>query len=50
MLNPDFGGYKLPTIEDVPPVEAIIVEGYPGQGPYGAKAIGEGNIVRPRAR
>jgi CO/xanthine dehydrogenase Mo-binding subunit len=46
-VNPDFGGYKLPTIADVPAVEAIIVEGYLGEGPYGAKAVGEGNIVPP---
>lgn len=47
VLNPDFGGYKLPTIADVPEIEAEIVEGYLGKGPYGAKAVGEGNIVPP---
>ncbi|MDG6926583.1 MAG: xanthine dehydrogenase family protein molybdopterin-binding subunit [Nitrososphaerota archaeon] len=46
-VNTDFGGYKLPTIADVPTIEAIIVEGYAGEGPYGAKAVGEGNIVPP---
>jgi CO/xanthine dehydrogenase Mo-binding subunit len=46
-LNPDLGGYKLPTIADVPKVETTIVEGYVGEGPYGAKAVGEGNIVPP---
>ena len=45
--NPSFGDYKLPTAVDVPPIEPIIVEGHYGSGPYGAKGVGEANIVPP---
>jgi CO/xanthine dehydrogenase Mo-binding subunit len=46
-VNPNFGDYKLPTIVDVPMIEPIIVEGHYGSGPYGAKGVGEANIVPP---
>ena len=46
-VNPSFGDYKLPTIADVPPIEPIIIEGHYGSGPYGAKGVGEANIVPP---
>jgi len=46
-VNPSFGDYKLPTIVDVPVIEPIIVEGHYGSGPYGAKGVGEANIVPP---
>jgi CO/xanthine dehydrogenase Mo-binding subunit len=46
-VNPNFGDYKLPTILDVPMIEPIIVEGHYGSGPYGAKGVGEANIVPP---
>lgn len=46
-VNPNLGEYKLPTIMDVPVVEPIIVEGHYGSGPYGAKGVGEANIVPP---
>ena len=45
--NSSFGEYKLPTILDVPMIETIIVEGHLGSGPYGAKGVGEANIVPP---
>jgi CO/xanthine dehydrogenase Mo-binding subunit len=48
-VNPNLGEYKLPTIMDVPPIEPIIVEGHYGSGPYGAKGVGEANIVPPAA-
>ncbi len=47
--NPNFTDYKLPTIMKVPLIEPIIVEGHYGGGPYGAKGVGEGNIVPPAA-
>src|SRR5439155_24068811 len=46
-VNTNMGEYKLPTIMDVPVVDAIIVEGHYGSGPYGAKGVGEANIVPP---
>ena len=45
--NPNFTDYKLPTIMGVPLIEPLIVEGHYGNGPYGAKGIGEVNIVPP---
>ncbi len=45
--NPNFTDYKLPTIMGVPRIEPVIVEGHYGNGPYGAKGIGEVNIVPP---
>jgi CO/xanthine dehydrogenase Mo-binding subunit len=45
--NTNFGEYKIPTIMDVPLIEPIIVEGHYGSGPFGAKGVGEANIVPP---
>jgi CO/xanthine dehydrogenase Mo-binding subunit len=47
VVNNNFAYYKLPTSLDVPPIEPIIVEGYFGHGPYGAKGVGETDIVPP---
>jgi CO/xanthine dehydrogenase Mo-binding subunit len=33
--------YKLPTIADIPPLRTVLIEGWPGTGPYGAKQAGE---------
>jgi CO/xanthine dehydrogenase Mo-binding subunit len=41
MLNPDMHGYLAPTVADVPPIEALIVEDPYSNGPYGAKGAGE---------
>lgn len=45
ITNLSFGDYKLPTVADVPPLRATIVEASTGPGPFGARAIGEANIV-----
>lgn len=42
-----FIDYKIPTPSDIPQIETIIVEGHYGDGPYGAKGVGEANIVPP---
>jgi CO/xanthine dehydrogenase Mo-binding subunit len=48
ILNANFAEYKLPTIADVPfTIETSIIEGFFGSGPYGAKGVGEANIVPP---
>ncbi len=39
--NPTFTDYLLPTIEDMPPVEAVIVEQPSSWGPFGAKGFSE---------
>jgi xanthine dehydrogenase D subunit len=39
--NPTFTDYLLPTIEDMPPVEAVIIEQPHSWGPFGAKGFAE---------
>jgi CO/xanthine dehydrogenase Mo-binding subunit len=47
--NPNFLDYRLPTAADMPRIETIIVEAPGGDGPYGAKLVGEPNIIPPVA-
>jgi CO/xanthine dehydrogenase Mo-binding subunit len=49
VLNPTLLDYKMPTMMDHPLIESIIVEGYPGGGPFGAKGVGEASIIPPPA-
>jgi CO/xanthine dehydrogenase Mo-binding subunit len=37
----NLGDYKIPTSADVPEFISVFVEGEPGPGPFGAKAVGE---------
>ncbi len=48
-LNPTFVDYLMPTINMLPRIEPVIVEGYPGAGPYGTKGAGEIGSVPPMA-
>ena len=36
--------FKLPTIQDIPPLTTVILQDQVGPGPFNAKAIGEGSI------
>lgn len=45
VLNADLAEYKIPTMLDMPPIDAIIVESDEPNGPYGAKEVGEGAIM-----
>lgn len=45
LLNGDLLDYRLPTTQDLPPIEAIIVEVPSEEGPYGARIVGEPSIV-----
>jgi CO/xanthine dehydrogenase Mo-binding subunit len=45
--NPGLLDYRLPTAMDVPCIEPIIVEVATGDGPYGAKVVGETPIISP---
>ena len=45
ILNADLAEYKMPTILDMPKIDARIVESNEPNGPFGAKEVGEGNIV-----
>lgn len=47
VVNPNLTDYKLPTMADVPPIEAVLVERASSSGPYGAKGIGEPPIMTP---
>ncbi|HXG51706.1 MAG TPA: xanthine dehydrogenase family protein molybdopterin-binding subunit [candidate division Zixibacteria bacterium] len=48
-LNPSFVDYLMPTINMMPRIETVLVPGYPGAGPYGAKGAGEIGCVPPMA-
>ncbi len=41
--------YRMPTAADMPPIETIIVEVPGGDGPFGAKLVGEPPMVAPVA-
>jgi CO/xanthine dehydrogenase Mo-binding subunit len=43
--NPSLLDYRMPTAGDVPNHETVIVEAPGGDGPYGAKLVGEPPIV-----
>jgi CO/xanthine dehydrogenase Mo-binding subunit len=47
--NPSLLDYRMPTAADVPNHETVIVEAPGGDGPYGAKLVGEPPIVPPLA-
>jgi len=48
-LNPTLMDYLLPTAVEVPRIDTVVVEDYPGSGPLGAKGAGEPPIVPPPA-
>jgi 4-hydroxybenzoyl-CoA reductase subunit alpha len=37
--------YRVPTVEDSPPIEVGIVESHDPHGPFGAKEAGEGSLA-----
>jgi carbon-monoxide dehydrogenase large subunit len=39
--TPSLGEYKLPTMRDLPPFKSIVLEAPDGDGPYGARMVGE---------
>lgn len=45
ILNPNFTDYILPTMVDVPFIQAIIVEHHNISGPYGAHGVGEPPLI-----
>ena len=47
--NPGLLDYRMPTAEDVPMIETILLEVPGGDGPYGAKGVGEPPIISPVA-
>ena len=47
--NPGLLDYRMPTAGDVPMIETIVLEVPGGNGPYGAKCVGEPPIIPPVA-
>ena len=45
MLTANMLDYRVPTIEDSPPIEVGIVESNDPNGPFGAKEAGEGSLA-----
>jgi len=42
-----FGEYKIPTIQDIPALQTVILASESGPGPYNARGIGENPIGPP---
>ncbi|MBI3079187.1 MAG: molybdopterin-dependent oxidoreductase [Deltaproteobacteria bacterium] len=45
LVNPNFMDYLIPSALEAPDTEPILVETPHGEGPFGAKGIGEGPII-----
>jgi CO/xanthine dehydrogenase Mo-binding subunit len=41
IVNASLADYKIPSINDIPPIESALVAAEQGNGPFGAKGIGE---------
>jgi hypothetical protein len=44
VMTLSFGDYKIPTIQDVPPLTLSVVKAREGPGPFGAKSVAECGI------
>jgi CO/xanthine dehydrogenase Mo-binding subunit len=49
VTNTNWTDYKLPTVADVPDIQAIIVQHPVPGGPFGAKGLGESPVLHPPA-
>ena len=49
VLNANLTDYKMPTAQDMPIIETILVERASAAGPYGAKGVGEPPCIEPPA-
>lgn len=49
VINNNWTDYKLPTLADVPDVQAIIVQQPVEGGPFGMKGLGESPVIHPPA-
>ncbi len=47
--NPNLTDYKMPTMQDVPDIETILVQYPTAHGPAGAKGVGEPPCIEPPA-
>src|SRR5262249_45258291 len=49
VMNANLTDYKMPTAQDVPDIDCILVECASAAGPYGAKGVGEPPCIQPPA-
>jgi CO/xanthine dehydrogenase Mo-binding subunit len=49
VMNANLTDYKMPTSQDMPDVECILVECASAAGPYGVKGVGEPPCIQPPA-
>ena len=49
VMNANLTDYRMPTAQDMPDVECILVECASAAGPYGAKGVGEPPCIQPPA-
>jgi CO/xanthine dehydrogenase Mo-binding subunit len=49
VCNPSLLDYRMPTATDVPLIETVLVETPGGDGPFGAKGVGEPPMIPPVA-
>lgn len=49
VLNANLTDYKMPTAQDMPPIETILVQRRSAAGPHGAKGVGEPPCIEPPA-
>jgi CO/xanthine dehydrogenase Mo-binding subunit len=49
VINTNWTDYKLPTLADIPDLQAIIVQHPVPGGPFGAKGLGESPVIHPPA-
>jgi CO/xanthine dehydrogenase Mo-binding subunit len=49
VVNPTLMDYLVPSAAEIPPIEIVLVEDFPGKGPLGSKGGGEAPVVPPPA-
>jgi CO/xanthine dehydrogenase Mo-binding subunit len=49
VVNNNWTDYKLPTLADIPDIQAIIVQHPVPGGPFGSKGLGESPVIHPPA-
>ncbi len=49
VVTANLGDYRIPCIQDLPPLQTVLVEDPAGPGPFAAKQIGENGIIATAA-
>ena len=50
IVNLSLADYKLPSMRDIPPFRAVLLDDVPGPGPFGSRLADELSYQRRRAR